>query len=377
MALAGELDGVMVVSLEQAVAAPYCGLMLANSGARVIKVERPEGDFARGYDAGAGGQSAIFAWLNRGKESICLNLRDAADMALMRAMLAQADVFVSNLAPGAVGRLGLDRATLATVNPGLITCTITGYGEEGPGARKKAYDFLVQAESGICAVTGTEDAPARVGVSLTDLATGLTAYSAILRALIQRGRTGQGTAVSVAMFDVMADWMNMPLMQHRYTGAAPPRSGLQHSFIAPYGAFTCKGGAQVLLSIQSNREWAAFCETVLERSDLTDAPRFRDNPGRFANRVELDALVNAVFGGLEAKEVMARLEKARIASAALNAVVDLSEHPLLREAAARIGGVDLSMADLPVPGAGGSPVDVPDLGQHTHSLRAEFTRTDP
>ena len=225
MGLSRELEGMLVVSREQAVAAPYCGLLLANSGARVIKVERPEGDFARGYDTGAEGQSSIFAWLNRGKQSVCLDLKAGDDMQVMRAMLAQADGFLSNLAPGAVDRLGLDHESLAAVNPGLISCTITGYGPSEAAAHKKAYDFLVQAESGVCAVTGSPQAPARVGVSLTDLSTGLTAYSTILRALIQRGRTGRGTAVSVSMFDVMADWMNMPLMAHRYMGGAPARSG--------------------------------------------------------------------------------------------------------------------------------------------------------
>ena len=200
-----------MVSLEQAVAAPYCGLLLANSGARVIKVERPEGDFARGYDAGANGQSAIFAWLNRGKESVCLDLKSSDDMQLMKNMLIQADVFLSNLAPGSTTRMGLDQDTFNRNNPRLITCSISGYGENGAAAKKKAYDFLVQAESGICAVTGTAEEHAKVGISLADLSTGLTAYSAILRALIQRGITGRGAALSVSMFDVMADWMNMPV----------------------------------------------------------------------------------------------------------------------------------------------------------------------
>lgn len=358
-------------------AAPYCGLLLANSGARVIKVERPEGDFARGYDAGADGQSTIFAWLNRGKESICLDLKSPADMGVMRAMLARADVFVSNLAPGAVTRMGLDHATLSAANPGLICCTITGYGDSGIAARKKAYDFLVQAEAGICAVTGTPEEPARVGVSLTDLSTGLTAYSAILRALIQRGRTGQGTALSLSMFDVMADWMNMPLLAHRYMGRAPERSGLQHSFIAPYGAFTCKGGAQVLLSVQSNREWALFCADVLGQPELTDDPRFRDNPDRYANRAALDALVNAHFARFEAGEIIARLDAARIANAALNSVADLSDHPFLRNTQAVVGGVAVEMAGLPVPDSGGEPRVVPDLGAHSKAIRHEFEAGEP
>jgi itaconate CoA-transferase len=372
MGLQGELEGFLVVSLEQAVAAPYCGLLLADAGARVIKIERPEGDFARKYDAGADGESSIFAWLNRGKESICLDLKTARDMAVMRKMLAQADVFVSNLAPGAVARMGLDGATLRRDNPGLICCTLTGYGESGDAAKKKAYDFLVQAESGLCSVTGSVGEPARVGFSVTDLSTGLTAFSAILRALIQRGRTGVGIDLRLTMFDVLADWMNMPLLQHRYTGGAPKRSGLQHSFIAPYGAFMCKGGAQVLLSIQNNREWAVFCSDVLRQPALADDPLFAQNPDRYANRVELDGIVNTVFGGLERAEVLARLDGARIANANLNGVADLSEHPFLTNAGAVIGGFDVSMAALPVRTDGGTATRVPALDENGTALRAEF-----
>ncbi len=252
MGLNKELEGFMVVSLEQAVAARYCGTLLADAGARVIKIGRPEGDFARGYDAGANGQSAIFAWLNRGKESIALNLKTPEDTALLCRILKNADVFLSNLAPGAIDRLGLTGSKLRRDNPGLISCTITGYGDTGDAAQKKAYDFPVQAEAGICAVTGTPDAPARVGVSLSDLATGLTAFSAILRALLQRGKTGHGVDLKISMFDVMADWMNMPLLAHRYMGGAPDRMGLKHSFIAPYGAFRCANGALILISVQKN-----------------------------------------------------------------------------------------------------------------------------
>ncbi|MEJ6709203.1 MAG: CaiB/BaiF CoA-transferase family protein, partial [Amylibacter sp.] len=325
--LGNELDGLLVVSLEQAVAAPYCGLLLADAGARLIKVERAEGDFARGYDAGADGQSAIFAWLNRGKESVCLDLKDAGDLGVMRAMLRRADVFVSNLAPGAVARMGLSGDVLRNENAGLICVTLSGYGEDGAGAQKKAYDFLVQGETGVCSVTGTPEQPSRVGLSVTDLSTGLTAYSAILRALIKRGITGRGIDIKLSMFDVVADWMNMPLLQHRYTGGAPERSGLQHSFIAPYGAFTCAGGAQVLLSIQNNREFTAFCEQVLAMPELAEDARFAQNPDRYANRVELDAIVNGVFGEMSRGDVVAALDNARIANANLNSVADLSEHP--------------------------------------------------
>ena len=370
-----ELEGITVISLEQAVAAPYCGLLLADAGARVIKVERAEGDFARSYDTGAGGDSAIFAWLNRGKQSVCLDLKSAPDLALMRTMLSRADVFLSNLAPGATNRLGLTGPGLRADNPGLITCALNGYGDSGDAASRKAYDFLVQAESGVCAVTGTPDAPARVGVSLTDLSTGLTAFSAILRALLQRHRTGRGIDLGLSMFDVMADWMNMPLLTHRYGGGAPERAGLQHGFVAPYGAFSCKDG-QVLLSIQNNREWARFCAQVLHRPDLTDEPRFADNPQRFANRPALNALINAVFGTLDQSHVLARLDAAQIANGRLNSVAEVSQHPCLTNAPASIGGTDISLAALPVRTLSGTCPDVPALGEHTAMIRAEFGRKE-
>ncbi len=370
--LGDELDGLLVVSLEQAVAAPYCGLLLADAGARVIKVERPDGDFARGYDAGADGQSAIFAWLNRGKESACLDLKNADDLGVMRAMLRKADVFVSNLAPGAVARMGLSGEDLRAENAGLISVTLSGYGEDGDAAQKKAYDFLVQGETGVCSVTGTPEQPSRVGVSVTDLSTGLTAYSAVLRALIKRGITGLGMDIKLSMFDVVADWMNMPLLQHRYTGGAPKRSGLQHSFVAPYGAFTCGDGKKVLLSIQNNREFAAFCEQVLGQPELATDSRFEQNPDRYANRAVLDDIVNAVFAKMSQGDVVAALDTARIANAKLNDVADLSEHPFLKNAQGVIGGAHVEMAALPVRTKNGTKNAVPDLGQHTQAVKAEF-----
>lgn len=373
MHLSDELDGILVISLEQAVAAPYCGLMLANSGARVIKVERPEGDFARGYDDGANGKSAIFAWLNRGKESICLNLKDPSDLAVMQRMLHRADVFLSNLSPGAIERMGLDYATLSQTNPGLICCSISGYGETGPASQKKAYDFLIQAEAGICAVTGTQDAPARVGISVSDLSTGMTAYSGILRALIQRGKTGRGAKLSISMFDVAADWMNIAMLTYRFTGVAPARTGLQHSFIAPYGAFTCKGGAQALLSVQNNREWVDFCTHVLHQPHFATDPRFVDNPDRYTNRVALDAIVNACFGQLPIKEVLDRLDTANVANARLNSVAELSEHPLVRNVSAQFGDEMIDMAGLPVPNHSGEPLKVPTLGAQSSTIRTEFS----
>ncbi len=373
MGLNKELDGTLVVSLEQAVAAPYCGLLLADAGARVIKVERPEGDFARGYDAGANGQSAIFAWLNRGKESICLDLKDPDDLGVMRTMLQRADVFVSNLAPGAIARMGLTAETLRIDNPGLIACTISGYGDTGEAAQKKAYDFLVQGESGVSAVTGTPDAPARVGLPLSDLSAGLTAFSAILRALLQRVRTGKGVDLSVSMFDVMADWMNMPLMGHRYMGGAPARSGLKHTFIAPYGAFDCGDGGQVLLSVQNNREFAELCTQVLNQPDLPQDSRFAQNTDRFANRATLDAIVTEAFAPFDTDTVIAKLDAAKIANSRLNSVADLSDHPFLRNTQAMIGGTTVDLAALPIQTDSGGAHHVPDLGADSARIRAEYT----
>jgi formyl-CoA transferase len=370
--LGNELEGLLVVSLEQAVAAPYCGLLLADAGARVIKVERPDGDFARGYDAGADGQSAIFAWLNRGKESVCLNLKDKQDLDVMRAMLRKADVFLSNLAPGAVARLGLSGEALRKDNAGLICVTLSGYGEDGNAATKKAYDFLVQGEAGVCSVTGTLDHPARVGVSITDLSTGLTAYSAVLRALIKRGITKRGLDIKLSMFDVVADWMNMPLLQHRYAGGAPERSGLQHSFVAPYGAFQCRDGKFILLSIQNNREFSVFCEHILNKSSLASDPRFIQNPKRYANRAALDEIINAVFAGIDQDALTLALDRVQIANAKLNDVADLSKHPFLKNSVAQIGATRVEMAALPIQSAGDGMVLVPALGTHTNDIREEF-----
>lgn len=373
MSLNKELDGILVVSLEQAVAAPYCGLLLADAGARVIKIERPEGDFARGYDAGADGQSAIFAWLNRGKESLCLNLKDTADVSFMLELLSKADVFISNLAPGAVDRLGLDGETLRSRNPKIITCRVSGYGETGEAAEMKAYDFLVQAESGVCSVTGTKTTPSRVGVSMTDLSSGLTAFSAILRGLIQVSRTGEGMDIPISMFDVMADWMNMALLSHRYMGGAPERTGLQHSFISPYGAFTCMDGSQILLSIQSNREWASFCEYVLQDVDLIYDPFFKNNTDRFSNRIELDAKVNKCFSNYDKATVIELLKKANIAYSSLNSVSDVSKHQFLKTSYAKIGNQSIELAALPVSTQSGSPINVPCLGEHNKRLKEEFS----
>ena len=372
MGLNRELDGTLVVSIEQAVSAPYCGLMLADAGARVIKIERDVGDFARGYDRGAGGQSTIFAWLNRGKESLCLDITDAGDATLLRSMLRNADVFLHNLAPGSLAKRGFDGDSLRKDNPGLICCEINGYGNSGAAAKKKAYDFLVQAESGVCAVTGTPAEETRVGLSLCDIATGLTAFSAILRALLQRGRTGEGIDLSVSMFDVMADWMNMPLMSLRYFGGAPKRLGLTHAFIAPYGAFGTRDGGRVLIAIQSNREWCNFCENVLQRPELGEDPRFKDNPDRVTNREALHAAIDAVFSTKDRVELIELLDSHNIACGQLSSVEDLSTHPFLRECGVQFGDAEISVADLPVMVDGERPSLVPKLDQHGKAIREEF-----
>ena len=290
----------------------------------------------------------------------------------MRAMLRKADVFLSNLAPGAVARLGLSGEALRKDNAGLICVTLSGYGEDGNAATKKAYDFLVQGEAGVCSVTGTLDHPARVGVSITDLSTGLTAYSAVLRALIKRGITKRGLDIKLSMFDVVADWMNMPLLQHRYAGGAPERSGLQHSFVAPYGAFQCRDGKFILLSIQNNREFSVFCEHILNKSSLASDPRFIQNPKRYANRAALDEIINAVFAGIDQDALTLALDRVQIANAKLNDVADLSKHPFLKNSVAQIGATRVEMAALPIKSAGDGMVLVPALGTHTKDIREEF-----
>lgn len=371
MGLGRELEGITVVSIDQAVAAPYCSLLLADAGARVIKVERPEGDLARGYDRGAGGNSAIFAWLNRGKESICIDLNQPDDAALLHRMLETADVFVHNLAPGALRKRGFGGDELRIRNSKLITCDISGYGNSGPGASKKAYDFLVQAESGVCSVTGVNDSPSRVGISLCDIATGMTAFSAILRALIRRGISNQGMDLSISMFDVMADWMNMPLVSHRYMGGAPKRLGLSHALIAPYGAFDAADG-QILIAIQSNREWKIFCDQILDRPELGDDKRFRDNTERVTNRDALHDIINQRFSQFSKQDMIARLDQARIANAQLSSVEDLSRHEFIRDLTIQFGETEIDVADLPVKIETSRQTEVPTLNQHGDKIREEY-----
>jgi formyl-CoA transferase len=377
MGLKRELEGLLVVAVEQAVAAPYCSLLLADAGARVIKVERPEGDFARRYDRGAGGESSFFAWLNRGKESLALDFNRPEDDALLRRLLARADVFLHNLAPGALARRGYDGPSLRAANPGLVTCEISGYGSSGAAAERKAYDFLVQAESGLCWVTGTAEAPSRVGISIADIGTGLTAYAAILRALIGRGIRGRsegggGCDIALSMFDVLADWMNLPLLAERYLPAKASRMGLTHALIAPYGAYAAADGGQILIAIQSDREWRIFCDKVLGQAALGDDPRFADNPGRVANRAAMDAEIDAVFGAKSRADLQELLQAARIAWANLSTMADLAAHPFLRQLSVSFGPAAVELADLPTRSDAPRHKQVPLLDQQGAAIRAEF-----
>ncbi|MCD1618967.1 CaiB/BaiF CoA transferase family protein [Salipiger marinus] len=323
------LEGIRVVAIEQAVAAPFCTSRLADAGAEVIKIERPEGDFARGYDDVAKGQSSYFVWLNRGKQSRTLDLASASGQEDLAQLLASADVLVQNLKRGALARLGFGADRLARDFPQLITCAISGYGEGGPMADRKAYDLLVQAESGLCSITGGPSEPARVGISLVDIATGATAQSAILEALIRRGKTGQGASIAISMFDVMADWLTVPLLNHE-GGKSPKRAGLAHPSIAPYGVFTAKDGAQVLLSVQSDREWRKLCALFLGDADLADDPRFCSNVLRVEHRAETDALVAAAFARRSGAEAVETLLRADVALALVNDMAGLAAHPHLR-----------------------------------------------
>jgi len=372
MQLQNELNGLSVVSLEQAVSAPYCGMLLADAGARVIKIERPEGDFARDYDTGANGESAIFAWLNRGKQSICLDLNSKKDYAVLVNMLAQVDIFISNLAPGALDRKGLSAVTIRKLNPKIINCSISGYCLKGPLKKRKAYDFLVQGEVGLCSVTGTAENPARVGISITDIATGLTAFSAILRALIQRSINGSGVDIDLSMFDVMAEWMNMPLLGHRYMGGAPERTGLSHSFVAPYGAFKTKDKKNILLSIQNNREWESFCVSVLKSVELVSNQKFKTNVERYKNKSELEKIISDIFIQYNKKSLINNLRAASIAFANLNSVEDLSEHIIIKNKKINYGSMIVSVADLPISNNQNVLSKAPSLNENEESIRNEF-----
>lgn len=322
-------EGLTVVAIEQAVAAPFASSRLADGGARVIKIERPEGDFARGYDDVVKGQASYFVWLNRGKESVAIDMATPEGKAELSALVATADVLIQNLKPGALDRLGFGPETLRRTHPRLIIASISGYGEEGPLARRKAYDLLVQAESGLSSITGGPESAARVGISIVDIATGETTYSAILEALIARSVTGEGADIRVSMFDVMADWLTVPLLNHE-GGRSPKRLGLAHPSIAPYGVFATLDGAEILISIQSDREWTKFAEVFLGRPEAATDDRFATNVARVRSRAETDAMVARIFAGLTKAEAEAGLIAADVAFASVNDMAGLSEHPHLR-----------------------------------------------
>jgi formyl-CoA transferase len=369
------LEGLLVVSVEPAVAAPRCTCQLADAGARVIKVERPEGDFARGYDHLVHGESAYFVWLNRGKESVVLDLGKAEDKALLEAMLAKADVFVQNLKPGALAKLGFAVERLRQDYPRLICCSISGYGESGPYAQRKAYDLLIQADSGLSSITGGPETASRVGVSVVDIATGMNAYQAILEALIARGRTGQGAAISVSMFDSMADWMTVPLLQHE-GGKTPQRIGLAHPSISPYGVFKSRDGADILISIQNDREWRVLAEMVMDDKALAADSDFATNVERMKRRADTDGRVQAAFGAMDVAELEQKLAAADIAFARVSDTALLAKHPHLRRITV---GAPTGPVSTPAP----APLratetrtygPIPALGEHTELVKREFAK---
>jgi itaconate CoA-transferase len=371
------LDGLLVVSLEQVITAPYCTRLLADQGARVIKVERPDGgDFARAYDTRARGLASHFVWTNRSKESLALDLKEERAVEGLKKILASADVFVQNLAPGAAARLGLGPEQLRADNPRLITCSISGYGGGGPDEKRKAYDLLIQAEAGFLSVTGTRDEMAKSGISIADISAGVTAYHSILSALIHRGRSGVGDNIEVSMLEAMAEWMGFP-MYFAMDGAAPPqRNGAGHATIYPYGPYkTADGG--VMLGLQNDREWTAFATDVLQRSDLAGDDRFKGNSGRANHRDVLEPVILATFSTLTTEEAIARLERAGIATARISDMAALWAHPQLaaRQRWGEIGSPAGPLPALkPVSGDGWEPrLDpVPALGEHTETILAEF-----
>lgn len=373
------LDGITVVALEQAVSAPFATRQLADLGARVIKVERAGGDFARHYDETVKGMSAYFVWCNRGKESVTLDLKAPDDRALLDRIIAKSDVVVQNLAPGAVERLGLGADALRERDPRLIVCGISGYGTTGPYRNKKAFDLLLQCETGLVSLTGTPDDPARAGISTADVAAGMYGFSGVLAALFERERTGVGSAFDVAMVDALGEWLGHPLYSQLYGGTALPRSGARHPSIAPYGHYRTGDAGQVFLCAQSHRDWVDLCEKVLHRPDLIDDPRFADNPLRVANDTELTRAIEQCFGSATTDEVMAALEEAGIANARLRTIGEFIEHPQhvardrWREFDSPVGPLHGLLPPISVHGSEPAMGPVPALGEHDAAIREEFS----
>ena len=371
------LAGTLVIALEQAVAVPFATRQLADLGARVIKVERPgSGDFARAYDTTVRGLSSHFVWLNRAKESLTLDLKRPEAQLVLARLLERADIFVQNLAPGAADRLDLGTETLRRKYPRLITCSLTGYGSSGPYASKKTYDLLVQSEVGLLSITGTEDTPSKVGLSIADVAGGMYAYSGILAALVQRGRTGEGTALEVSLFDALGEWMGYP-MYYTMGGSPPPRTGASHATIAPYGPYETKDES-VIFGIHNIREWSAFCSIVLERPELSEDPRFQTNKLRVEHRRVMDSVILDVFHRLTAAEVIQRLDRAGIANARINSVSQFIHHPQLaarnlwREVDSPVGRVAALIPPVRMDGVDPIMGAIPELGQHTESILTEL-----
>ena len=373
------LEGITVVALEQAVAAPFATRQLADLGARVIKIERTGGgDFARAYDETVKGMSSYFVWLNRGKESVTLDIKNPDDRAILDTMLAHADVFVQNLLPGAAVRLGLGEPTLRAKHPRLITCSISGYGSAGPYRSKKAYDLLVQCEAGLLSVTGTFEAPAKAGISVADISAGMYAYSGVLTALYERELTGTGTSLEVAMLDALGEWTTQPYLYANYGGTPPARTGARHASISPYGPYQAGDGAQVFIGVQNEREWAALCADVLGRPELAADPRFLRNSSRVANDTELRALLEQALAQQDAEQVTERLDEVGIANARMRTMDEFAAHPQLaardrwREVDSPVGPLRSLLPPVTVAGREAAMGAVPALGEHTIAVRAEF-----
>ncbi|GAA4283513.1 CaiB/BaiF CoA-transferase family protein [Brevibacterium daeguense] len=382
MSSARPLEGITVVSCEQAVAAPFATRQLADLGARVIKIERPEvGDFARGYDTTVQGMSSHFVWINRSKESLALNLKAPEAAGIMDDLVREADVFIQNLAPGAADRLGLGAERLRELNPRLIHVSVSGYGSDGPYRTAKAYDALVQSEAGLVSVTGTEEFPAKTGISTADIAAGMYAYSGILTALYDRERTGAGTAIEVSLFDSLVEWMGFPLYFTRYGGTRPARAGTSHSAIAPYGSFTCGDGTDIVLAIQNEREWVRFCETVLADPAVATDPRFDRAASRFAHRAELEELIHAKFAFYTGDECEKLLFDAQVAHARQRDMSEVAEHPQLVErdrwqpVDTPVGEIEMLLPPVTMSGVEYRMDPVPAVGEHTDSLLSELGRT--
>ena len=373
------LEGITVVALEQAVAAPFATRQLADLGARVIKIERPEvGDFARGYDTTVNGLASHFVWLNRSKESLTLNLKEDGAKDILERLLARADVFVHNLAPGATERLGFGADRLREEHPRLIVCSISGYGSTGPYRDKKAYDLLVQCEAGLVSITGTPETPSKVGISAADIAAGMYTYTGILTALFQRERTGEGAAFEVSLLEALGEWMGFPAYFTTYGGSQPPRTGASHAAIAPYGPFEAGDGKVVFLGLQNEREWVEFCEAVLERPELATDPRFDSNSARVENGEDLDGTIEGPFKDLSSDEVISRLDGARIANARMRTVQEFLDHPQLeardrwREVGSPAGPLRALVPPVTMQGVEGVMKPIPQVGEHTDAILEEL-----